>query len=56
MVADGSPWVLTGDAFYKVVVELKKVKAAEERVAETKKDARVVYAATLKEWKEGEVV
>ena len=49
LVADGLPWVVTGDAFYKVVVELKKLKAAEERVAETKKDARVVYATTLKE-------
>ena len=33
-----------------------KAKAAEERDAEMKKDARAVYAATLKEWKEGEVV
>jgi hypothetical protein len=54
LVGDGLPRVLTGDAFYEAVVEFKKAKAAEERDAETKKDARVVYAATLKEWKEGE--
>ena len=48
--------MLTGDAFYEAVVEFKKVEAAEERDAETKKDARAVYAAALKEWKEGEVV
>ena len=41
------------DAFYEAVVELKKLKAAEERDTEAKKDVRVVYAATLKEWKEG---
>ena len=37
------------DAFYEAVVELKKLKAAEERDTEAKKDVRVVYAATLKE-------
>ena len=52
LVGDGLPRVLTGDAFYEAVVEFKKVKAAEERDAETKKDARAVYATTLKEWKE----
>lgn len=54
LVGDGLPRVLTGDAFYEAVVEFKKAKAAEERDAETKKDARAVYAAALKEWKEGE--
>ena len=46
LVGDGLPWVLTGDAFYEAVVEFKKAKVAEERDAEMKKDARVVYAAT----------
>jgi hypothetical protein len=54
LVGDGLPCVLTGDAFYEAVVEFKKAKVAEERDAETKKDARAVYAAALKEWKEGE--
>jgi hypothetical protein len=56
LVGDGLPQVLTGDAFYEAVVEFKKAKAAEERDAETKKDARIVYATALKEWKEGEAV
>jgi len=46
--------VLTGDAFYEAVVEFRKAKDAEERDAETRKDAKVVYAAALKEWMEGE--
>ena len=56
LVGDGLPWVLTGDAFYKAVVEFKKAKVAEERDAKIKKDARVVYMAAVNEWKEGEAV
>jgi hypothetical protein len=54
LVGDGLPRVLTGDAFYEAVVEFRKAKDAEERDAETRKDAKVVYAAALKEWMEGE--
>jgi hypothetical protein len=53
LIGDGLPKMLTGDKFYKQVVEFTKWQKEQERLKATRQEEAVGYKTELAVWKEG---